>query len=271
MSTPIVAHRDRTAIRQVISRLPHALLIAAEPGLDGAGVAEQIATSSPSDILRLQPLEKKTTISTEQIRDLTAHLRTHSPARRVIIIQPADTMTESAQNALLKALEEPSDATHFLLVTTHSAQLLPTIRSRCQTLTLHRTSPAQDETILTGSSLSATERQQILFLAAGRPLLLQQLANQPKLFAEYQQIAADAKTIFSQPGSYAALKIIPSYASNRSQALKLIEILLHFITFQMKQHRDQSALHQIAERTVAVENALKANGNIKLALLKLVI
>ena len=49
---------------------------------------------------------------------------------RVIIIEPADAMNETTQNALLKTLEEPPDGVVFILVTDREEMLRPTIRSR---------------------------------------------------------------------------------------------------------------------------------------------
>jgi hypothetical protein len=54
--------------------------------------------------------------------------------RRVVLIEHADQANEQTQNALLKALEEPTDRHIFILVADEAARLLPTIRSRCQTL-----------------------------------------------------------------------------------------------------------------------------------------
>ena len=49
---------------------------------------------------------------------------------RVLIIEPADSMNETTQNALLKTLEEPPDNVVLILVTDREEMLLPTIRSR---------------------------------------------------------------------------------------------------------------------------------------------
>lgn len=49
---------------------------------------------------------------------------------RVIIIDPAETMREPSQNAILKTLEEPPPNVVFVLVTDREEMLLPTIRSR---------------------------------------------------------------------------------------------------------------------------------------------
>jgi len=56
--------------------------------------------------------------------------------RRVVIIDDAHTMNAAAQNALLKTLEEPPSSSILVLVTPRPAALLPTIRSRCQSLRL---------------------------------------------------------------------------------------------------------------------------------------
>lgn len=270
VNMPILAHRDRTPLHQLADRLPQALIINAERGLDGTGAAEYLATLTPSEVLRLQPLEAKTTITTEQVRTMIAMLRTHATVRRVIVINPADYMSEAAQNALLKSLEEPNVNTHFLLVTENEQQLLATIRSRCQVLTLHRTSQAQDETLLDATSLTASERHQILFLAAGRPLLIRQLARTPKLLAEYQAIAADAKCILAAPGSYEALRTLPSYFTDRAKALQLIDILLTMVAFQIK--TQPSPAHQpLLDRIITAEARLAHNGNVRLALINIVV
>lgn len=54
--------------------------------------------------------------------------------RRVVLIERADRANEQTQNALLKALEEPTDRHTFILVADEPRRLLPTIRSRCRPL-----------------------------------------------------------------------------------------------------------------------------------------
>lgn len=52
--------------------------------------------------------------------------------RRIILIDEVDQAGEQVQNALLKALEEPTHRHAFILVADDASRLLPTIRSRCQ-------------------------------------------------------------------------------------------------------------------------------------------
>jgi DNA polymerase-3 subunit delta' len=56
---------------------------------------------------------------------------------RVVVIEDADRLTESAANALLKVIEEPGARTVWLLCAPALTDVLPTIRSRCRHLLLH--------------------------------------------------------------------------------------------------------------------------------------
>ena len=51
---------------------------------------------------------------------------------KVFIIDEAELLDETAQNSILKTLEEPPAQTYIILVTSQPQRLLPTIRSRCQ-------------------------------------------------------------------------------------------------------------------------------------------
>jgi DNA polymerase-3 subunit delta' len=77
-------------------------------------------------------------IVVDQVRDLVDHrlsMRRFEGRRRVVLIDPADAMNVQAQNALLKTLEEPPEATTLVLVSSSPDALLPTIRSRCLRVT----------------------------------------------------------------------------------------------------------------------------------------
>ena len=55
---------------------------------------------------------------------------------RVVVIEDADRLTESAANALLKAIEEPGAHTVWLLCAPTATDVLPTIRSRVRSIVL---------------------------------------------------------------------------------------------------------------------------------------
>ncbi|GAA5106999.1 DNA polymerase III subunit delta' [Bartonella jaculi] len=80
----------------------------------------------------------KTGILIDDIRDIMHFLNQTSQDNgwRIVIIDSADDMGRSAANAILKTLEEPPTKTLFILITHSSGRLLPTIRSRCQKISL---------------------------------------------------------------------------------------------------------------------------------------
>jgi DNA polymerase-3 subunit delta' len=86
-------------------------------------------------------------ISVDQVRHAQAALQRHAVEgrARVLRIDDADCMEEPAQNALLKTLEEPGQATFLLLETSSPEKLLPTVRSRVQRL---RVRPLDQPTLL---------------------------------------------------------------------------------------------------------------------------
>ncbi|MDR9826172.1 DNA polymerase III subunit delta' [Vibrio sp. FNV 38] len=82
----------------------------------------------------LKPVETGKSISVDQVRQCQQWTQKSSQlsGRRVIWIENADSMTESAANALLKSLEEPTETCSYILSVEQTNQLLPTIISRCQ-------------------------------------------------------------------------------------------------------------------------------------------
>ncbi|MGO2496476.1 MAG: DNA polymerase III subunit delta' [Vibrio litoralis] len=86
------------------------------------------------DIHWVTPEKEGKGINVEQIREANRYAIESSQlgGKRIIIIQPAEAMNESASNALLKTLETPPEQCVFVLLTQDKHKLLPTIISRCQ-------------------------------------------------------------------------------------------------------------------------------------------
>ena len=73
-------------------------------------------------------------IPVDEVRKITPFLRKTSAEGgwRVVIIDDAQHLNRSSQNAILKILEEPPKKTLLILITDQAGRFLPTIRSRCQ-------------------------------------------------------------------------------------------------------------------------------------------
>ena len=163
-------------------KLPHALILAGPQGIGKATLAfhlanfllanpdparrpaigqpdvsssqfRQIASGAHPSVLHLtRPVNErtkgfKTVVTVDEIRRVNRFLSmtAHDGGWRVVIIDPADDMNINAANALLKNLEEPPAKTVFVLITHSLGALLPTIRSRSQTI---RLSPLSDADLL---------------------------------------------------------------------------------------------------------------------------
>ena len=83
--------------------------------------------------------DKPSIISVDDIRDQVIKEITTKPYKgkyKIFLINEAEIMTEQAQNALLKTLEEPPEYVVLILLTTSKDKLLQTIQSRCVKLAL---------------------------------------------------------------------------------------------------------------------------------------
>ena len=167
-------HADAaTQIRRAweANRLPHALLL---QGADGLGKRSFVAwlacavlcesssgstldccghcascalvkAGSHPDLLWVAPEEDKQQISVDQIRAAIERLTktSYRHGYKIAIIEPAHQMTLNAANSVLKTLEEPTPRSLLVLITSRPSTLPPTVRSRCQRITIAR--PARQE------------------------------------------------------------------------------------------------------------------------------
>ncbi len=74
------------------------------------------------------------------------HQRPYQSEAQTFIIAEAQNLTLEAQNALLKALEEPPQSSRFVLTASTAQSLLSTVTSRCQILEVESETPSQLKT-----------------------------------------------------------------------------------------------------------------------------
>jgi len=159
----IIGHRQtadllRHAVAQ--GRVPQSLLFAGPDGVgkrttalalaqavncpsthdgDACGVCptcQRILRGQHADVVVLDRVGDAS-IKIQALRDRVLDAVGYRPfeaARRVFIVDDADTLTAQAQDALLKTLEEPPPTTILVLVTAYPDTLLATVQSRCRRL-----------------------------------------------------------------------------------------------------------------------------------------
>ncbi|MHA1571179.1 MAG: DNA polymerase III subunit delta' [Alphaproteobacteria bacterium] len=122
-----------------------------------------------------RPAKLRGEIAVDDIRALGPFLRRTAAQGgwRVVVIDTADEMNDSAANALLKLLEEPPPQVLLLLVSHAPSRLLPTIRSRCRTLPLRPLSDSQVSQVIAphagASDIPAEDLATIARMAEGSP------------------------------------------------------------------------------------------------------
>jgi len=139
----------------------------------------RVAAGSHTDLLTISPAydarkgQEKAEIGVDVARGLGEFLSL-TPAEsqwRVVIIDAVDQLNNNAANAILKLLEEPPQFSILLLICHNPATILPTIRSRCQTITVAPPDLANFKLVLQdiAPEIADNEIPRLYSLAAGSP------------------------------------------------------------------------------------------------------
>jgi DNA polymerase III subunit delta' len=140
-------------------------------GWTSAGDDESASKAKPSKEIKV-----------DAVRGVVQFAQTTSARGRgkVVVLHPAERMNTISANTLLKTLEEPAGGARFLLSCAAPDALLPTLRSRCQSVVLGLPPTAQAVAWLTEHGVA---QPQVLLAAAG---------GQPQLALEWSQQGIDA-------------------------------------------------------------------------------
>jgi DNA polymerase-3 subunit delta' len=115
-----------------------------DPGAKGCGTCPQCHTvlaGSHADVTLVRT--SLLSIGVKDVRELVRRSAMLPVGRawQIIVVEDADRLTEQACNALLKAIEEPTPRTVWMLCAPTIEDVLPTIRSRCRLVTLTTPTP----------------------------------------------------------------------------------------------------------------------------------
>ena len=188
--------RVRTFLQSAVQegRLAHALMFAGVDGIGKRSMAlalaarllceaqdddacgecascRQVAAGSHADLQVVGAAAGKKEIGVERVRELKRFMQLQPLGGRakVAIVDDASVLSLSAQNALLKTLEEPPQRSYLILVVNNADGLLSTVRSRCQRVNF---SPLPDEVvveILVANGLAPDAAAQLAALSEGSP------------------------------------------------------------------------------------------------------
>ncbi len=121
-------------------------------------------SGSHPDIVFVNPQKDKATIGVEPIRDMITEslIKPFYNKHKVFIINDGDLLTQQAQNAFLKIIEEPPQYAVFIIVCSNASILLETVLSRAVTITFN---PISDKEIRAYIEKKYPDEPRIDFLA----------------------------------------------------------------------------------------------------------
>ncbi|WP_138206497.1 DNA polymerase III subunit delta' [Haloimpatiens lingqiaonensis] len=152
----IIGHEDiKEQMMRAIEKgmLSHAHLIVGEDGIGKSTIAKAMALKilgktkdmQYPDIIQWRIPKKEKSLKVDHIRELIEEInkKPHEGDKKVVIVHEAHKMTEQAQNALLKTIEEPPKGVVIILLCEKLQVILETIKSRCQIHTLRALSEGE--------------------------------------------------------------------------------------------------------------------------------
>ena len=158
-------------------------------------------------------------ITVDQVRQLRAdaYIRPNEGERKVYLLERADQMNPSAQNAMLKLLEEGPPYAAFLLLAENAGGLLETVRSRCESLALGPAEAPTDGEAVRERRQAAQELAGALERAGERELLEAAMVLDARRGRE--ELSALLEALEGELGARAAR------ASDRRRLLRAVDLV----------------------------------------------
>lgn len=224
-------------------------------------------------LLQIAPI--KGSISVEEIRNLQSFLNRQVPGkavfRRAVIIADSDKMTQEAQNALLKLLEEPPIDTFFVLTSSYPFQLIPTIKSRVRVIAVRKNSNESIVNHLVSKGFMQADAKRAALMAENNvEKALEYIADS----VETEKLEA-AKAVLGQ-STFERLKLAQSNLKSREQAQEFCELVCKISAVSLasaaKSSKDFSTMQRwarVLSSSRAASEELEKNANVKLVITKM--
>lgn len=187
---------------------------------------------------------KTDTISIDDVRELQQRLYEKGLSTyRCCIIRSADRMQDAASNALLKVLEEPPAGLVFILTTSSTGAILPTIVSRSRTIPFRRVPDAQLLAMIPDADKD--DQQFILALAQGAPGVVRSLSENPDALRTHRLLKGKATAFWHTRALAERLQHLTPLLERGEEADRF---LLH-LALSLREHpaRSVEACHALLE------------------------
>lgn len=290
MDEPLFHSQTKADFVRYLASPAHALLLVAPAGsgktFAAKHLAKQLLNVSDAHQLASHPFFKiiapeKNTIPIEAIRELRSFVKLKIPRLennhigRLIIIEHAHRLTNEAQNALLKLLEEPPAGTAIILTAHHEEALLPTIRSRSQTVQVRSPEKTALASFFQHSGMDLVHIERAYLMSGGLPGLMSAL-----LTNEAHPVLASVTIARSllQSTPFERLAAVDGLSKSKDESLQVLAVLqrmaqaaLAGAAAKSDEVRPLRQWHRILASAAEAEQALTQNAQAKLVLTNLML
>ena len=268
--------RTSQLVAHLQGALPQGLVIEGPSGIGVVATAKYLAKAVGAQIFVIEPKKSKEgkmvvdkeegNIIIDDIRQLYEQTRTSQATTQVYIFDTGErSMTTAAQNAFLKLLEEPRAGLHFIIATHHSDQLLPTIMSRSQRLSLLSLTNTQVDALIAELGIDdPVKKARLAFVGNGLPALIKRLAADDKAYERRVELMSDAKTMLAG-AVYQKIVTIHKRKDSRADALTLLDDMNHQLKVILQSKPDTKLARDI-NRYLEARQKILAGANIRLQL-----
>ncbi|HBI17625.1 MAG TPA: hypothetical protein DDY52_05815 [Candidatus Moranbacteria bacterium] len=183
---------------------------------------QNIEIVAPEVIVK-KGITKTREIDVEKVRDSLKNLALFPDKGkyRILIINDAHRLTTTAQNALLKNLEEPNSSSIIILVTHQDGKILKTIKSRCQKINFNLVAL---EEIKNGfrEKLSADLLEKATIFSMGKPGEFQKMIDNKDWMEKKENSISDLNNLREMP-VFKKFELAQEYSKNIMEARKNLE------------------------------------------------
>jgi DNA polymerase III delta' subunit len=181
----------------------------------------RLAPAGPGDQIRIGTRDRPEDGTVRRLASDLVLLPVEGGAR-VAIVERADRLTDDAQTALLKTLEEPPAGVTIILCADDEDRLLPTVRSRSARIRLGPVATREIEAILAeGGVAEPPLAARLARIAGGRPGAARTLARAPDALAARDEILRILLDLVAEGAAprLAAVRELTARATDHAKAI----------------------------------------------------
>lgn len=236
--------------------------------IKGNSLSSEIGLDNPKnlpDLIVLEPeieekrgITREKDIKVEHIREVQKNLSLfpYSGKYRILVVNNAHKMTISAQNSLLKILEEPNETSIIILISHNDSKIISTIKSRCQKIKF---------SLVNAEEIGRISSNDIASFSMGRPGIASEMMMDKKLLEERKKYLEELKEL-PNFGINEKLKWAEKLATNTTEAIKKFEFWIWVIRFRSLETGEIENFKTIEKIEKSLETIKNTNANVRLVI-----